>query len=49
MDQYLVKNLDFALDKGYELGVKYRDEIKALVDGETEEKGNKSEAAPQGK
>lgn len=32
MDQYQVKNLEFAYQKGYELGVKYRDEIKALVD-----------------
>ena len=49
MDQYLVKNLDFALDKGYELGVKYRDEIKALVEGDAEDKGEKGEGAPQGK
>ena len=31
MDQYQVKNLNFAYDKGYELGVKYRDKIKELI------------------
>ncbi len=31
MDQYRVKDLDFAYDKGYELGVAHRDEIMALL------------------
>lgn len=31
MDQYKVKNLEFAYDKGYELGVAHRDEIKQLI------------------
>lgn len=31
MDQYQVKDLQFAYDKGYELGVKHRDEILALT------------------
>ncbi len=31
MDQYKVKNLQFAYDKGYELGVANRDKIKALL------------------
>jgi len=31
MDQYKVKNLQFAYDKGYELGVAHRDEIAALI------------------
>ncbi len=32
MDQYAVKNLGFAYDKGYELGLKWRDEIKLLME-----------------
>ncbi len=31
MDQYKVKNLKFAYDKGYELGVNNRDQIKELI------------------
>lgn len=31
MDQYKVKNLQFAYDKGYELGIANRDEIKRLI------------------
>jgi NTE family protein len=31
MDQYKVKELSFAYDKGYELGVAHRDEIKQLI------------------
>ena len=52
MDQYQVKNLGFALDKGYELGVKHREEIRALVEGNADEKGGhaeKGEGAPEGK
>lgn len=33
MDQYQVKDLPFAYDKGYELGRKYCDEISALIQG----------------
>lgn len=32
MDQYSVKNLEFAFDKGYELGVNNREKIKQLLD-----------------
>lgn len=32
MDQYAVKNLAFAYDKGYELGCKWRDEIRLLTE-----------------
>ena len=32
MDQYKVKNLSFALDKGYELGKKYAPKIKELIE-----------------
>lgn len=32
MDQYAVKNLDFAYDRGYELGLKWRDEIQLLLE-----------------
>ena len=38
MDQYQVKNLDFACEKGYELGVQYRDQILALLEGEVPQK-----------
>ncbi len=38
MDQYQVKNLGFACEKGYELGLKHRDEIKALLSGEKEQR-----------
>lgn len=38
MDQYQVKNLDFACEKGYVLGVQYRDEILALLEGEVPQK-----------
>lgn len=31
MDQYKVKNLGFAYEKGYELGVAHRDKIKELI------------------
>ena len=34
MDQYQVKNLDFACQKGYELGLAHREEIRALLAGE---------------
>lgn len=32
MDQYQVKNLPFAYDKGYELGLKYRGEIENILE-----------------
>ncbi len=32
MEQYQLKNLQFAYDKGYDLGIKYREEIKKLID-----------------
>lgn len=32
MDQYQVKNLSFAYDKGYELGLKYREEIQKIIE-----------------
>ena len=45
MDQYQVKNLDFACEKGYELGLKYRDEIKALLSGEKQQRRTAREEA----